>query len=737
VKKLDRSLGLTSVVGVSVSAMIGSGIFVLPGLAAERAGPSVWLAYVLAAIAVLPAALSKSELATAMPTSGGSYVFLDRCFGPLWGTVAGVALWLSLVLKSAFALVGMVAYSSVFTSLPGRGLVFGVLAGIVTLNVLGVRKVGKALVGVAALTVAGLAALIASSVPRLTVAHFDAPLPEGVMGVVAAAGLVFASYNGVTKVASVAGEVERPERNLPAGILLSLGLVTVLYAAVSIALVGVLSASGLAGDTRPVHSLAVAVGGHAVGVGVAALGVVTLASMANAGMLAGSRYPFAMSRGKVMPPLLGKVSARFATPVASVLLTGALMAAIILLFDVAAIAKLASATVLSIFIAENVAVLVFHESRASWYRPRFRSPLYPWTQFAGIVASLALLVLLGWIALLGIAASLVPGLLLYAAWGRGRTDRRGMIGMLSRRSRDAVERRSLVPEPVARHGDEPNPTAAVVVALLGEERSPEILAELGGALAEDQRTEVIDLQQVHDELLVDREDDGRVHSLRRRIAAVGETIASDLGFQVLLTRDPPGTLDRLVADRACRWVVMEWQTRGRRLLAYNPLGWMLDHIDANVALFRDVGVRYVREILVVTEGDALDPLVLDTADHLASVWKARVTLARWLPTGASDDDVAQARAQLALAAEACAGVEEQNVVVSHDEVAAFAEASARYDLMILSRPRTSGATQLFRRTWHERIATASACSVLLLQPPPRVVTTSDAENLRERITEVG
>lgn len=729
-KRLDRSLGLTSVVGVSVSAMIGSGIFVLPGLAAELAGPSVWLAYVLAALAVLPAALSKSELATAMPTSGGSYVFLDRCFGPLWGTVAGVALWLSLVLKSAFALVGMTAYSSVFSSASGQAIAFGVLAGIVTLNVVGVRKVSKALVAVSALTVAGLGALIASSVPSFTAAHFDAPLPMGAMGVVAAAGLVFASYNGVTKVASVAEEVERPERNLPAGILLSLGLVTVLYAAVSIALVGVLSASTLAGDPRPVHSLAEAVGGSRVGIGVAVLGVVTLASMANAGMLAASRYPFAMARGKVMPATLGRVSQRFATPIASVLLTGALMTAVIVLFDVAAIAKLASATVLSIFVAENFAVLVFHESRANWYRPSFRAPLYPWTQLAGIVAALGLLVLLGWIALLGIAASLVPGLLLFAAYGRGRTDRRGMIGMLWRRSRDVAERRSQVPEAFGPDGDEPDPTAAVIVALLGEERSPEILAELGGALAERERTAVVDLQQVHEEMVVDaaREDDGRVHSLRRRIAAVSETTDSEVGFQVLLTRDPPGTLDRLVATRACRWVVMEWKTRGRRLLAYNPLGWMLDHIDANVALLRDVGVRYVREILVVTEGDALDPLVLDTADHLASVWRARVTLARWLPTGASDDEVEQTRAQLARSAEACAGGEEQLVIVSDDEVAAFAEASARYDLMLLSRPRTSAASQLLGRTWHERIATASACSVLLLQPPPHPVTAEDPES---------
>ena len=83
--------------------MIGGGLFVLPGMAAAKTGtgPSIWLAYLVAGLCVLPAALSKSELATAMPTSGGTYVYLERAFGPLTGTIAGLGLWLSLLLKSS------------------------------------------------------------------------------------------------------------------------------------------------------------------------------------------------------------------------------------------------------------------------------------------------------------------------------------------------------------------------------------------------------------------------------------------------------------------------------------------------------------------------------------------------------------------------------------------------------------------------------------------------------------
>lgn len=80
-------------VAISISAMLGSGIFVLPGLAAAKTGPMVWLAYLVAGLTVLPAALSQSELATAMPTSGGTYIYLERTFGPLLGTISGIGLW--------------------------------------------------------------------------------------------------------------------------------------------------------------------------------------------------------------------------------------------------------------------------------------------------------------------------------------------------------------------------------------------------------------------------------------------------------------------------------------------------------------------------------------------------------------------------------------------------------------------------------------------------------------------
>ncbi|MFT5167925.1 MAG: APA family basic amino acid/polyamine antiporter, partial [Saprospiraceae bacterium] len=140
-KKLERSLSLWSVIAIGIGGMLGSGIFVLPGLAAAKTGPSVWLAYLLAGLCVLPAALSKSELATAMPTTGGTYVYIERAFGPLFGTISGIGLWLSLMLKSSFALVGFGAYLIVLADLPLIPISLTFLGLILILNVFGVKKV--------------------------------------------------------------------------------------------------------------------------------------------------------------------------------------------------------------------------------------------------------------------------------------------------------------------------------------------------------------------------------------------------------------------------------------------------------------------------------------------------------------------------------------------------------------------------------------------------------------------
>ena len=122
---LEKQLGLWDVYALATGATLSSGFFLLPGLAAAGAGSAMPLSYLLGAIVLLPGLISKVELATAMPRAGGIYYYLDRSLGPLVGTIGGFGTWIALILKSAFALIGVGAYLQLFMP----GLEMGPVAG--------------------------------------------------------------------------------------------------------------------------------------------------------------------------------------------------------------------------------------------------------------------------------------------------------------------------------------------------------------------------------------------------------------------------------------------------------------------------------------------------------------------------------------------------------------------------------------------------------------------------------
>ncbi len=722
VKTLERSLGLGPVVGISMGAMLGSGLFVLPGLAVAKTGASVWLAYVVAGICVIPAALSKAELATAMPTSGGTYVYIDRAFGPLAGTIAGLGLWLSLLLKSAFALVGFSAYLGVIAELPEIPTALALLSLVVALNVLGVKKVGvvqKVVVAIAALALGGLSAWGMAAVQP---AHLDHAFSEGMGGFFSAVAFVYISYAGVTKVAAIAEEVDRPERNLPLGIMISLGLAALLYAGVTFAMVGVVSPEALAGDLKPVHTLALGVGGPGAGLLFALLGVVTMTSMANAGVLASSRFPFAMSRDKLLPSFLHQVHVDFLTPVACILLTAALMAVAILTLDVERIAKLASAFKIVIFTVTCMTVIVLRESDARWYRPAWSAPMYPWLQGLGILLGLGLLTTLGMTGLAAALGAAVPGALLYAVYGRRKVTRRGVLGRLGRRQELLRSDSQMVLPAVATDMVDALPArAAVLVPLLGGERSAETLVEMGAALAEGRAVEVLHITEIPEQTLIHAmaDDDAIEESLRRRLAAMAEQHHADIHFDTVVTRDAVETVSRAVSRMGCEWMVMDDRGRTRQgVFQSNPLGWFSQHVPVKMALFHDAGVRYIREILVHVEPGPHDALVVGTADHLAQLEKARLTLARFVPEG-DDERLEEETAYLEELAWLCGAPHQVRILRGRKMATGVARASAAYDLLVIAAAPPTSLIERMLGTETQDLVRRAGCSVLQLQTPQR------------------
>lgn len=431
---LERKLGLFSVIIISLSAMIGSGLFVLPSLGYAMVGGGIWLAYIIAALVVIPGALSKSELASAMPTSGGSYVYIERVFGPMFGTMMGLALWASFLLKAAFALIGFSAYLMFVQSLYGEVVsdieaALGMLVIISLINILGLKKIK--IFQTPIVTISLLMLLILTFLAIVN-GHADFSLikPElktasdwADMGEVAA--LVLVSYAGVTKVAAIGGEIKNPGKNLPGGILTSLGIGAIIYVLV----VGTMAATippNLFFDSSghaiedPVRVFAQEVAGRNVAIIAAFVAILTMTSMALAGILAASRYLFAMSRDNLLPEALEDVHGRFETPHTAIILTAIMMGVALISIDVHAVAKYASGFQIMAYVLMCISVLVLRRTVPShaWYEPEYDAPLRPLTQIFGIISGLALLYFMGEEAFIGAGTAIVIGGVIYTGYGK-------------------------------------------------------------------------------------------------------------------------------------------------------------------------------------------------------------------------------------------------------------------------------------------------------------------------------
>lgn len=435
---LERKLGLFSVVILSLSAMLGSGLFVLPSLAMMELGDGnsplggIWLAYLFAGLVILPGAISKSELASAMPSSGGAYVYIEKTFGPIIGTISGLGLWANFMLKSAFALIGFKAYLWVLEGILDVSInldyaVMIMLGLIVGINILGAKSIKKVQTPVVLVSVTYLMLVCIYALLTMEL-NWDAAISRQAFGAdwhsfSSTAALVFVSYIGVTKVAAVGGEIKDPSKNMPYGILISLFFSVFLYVFVTLTMAITVDPLSYVenGHARedPIYVFALIVGGKTIATIAATFAAVTVLSGSLAGIMAASRFLFAMARDNLLPELFENVHSKYETPHWAIIGTGLSMAGAIIFLPVHDVAELASGFNLMVFILINACVLVLRNSAKShWYKPEWKSPLYPFTQIFGILAGSILIYAMGVKALFGGSAAVIIGIIIYQSYGK-------------------------------------------------------------------------------------------------------------------------------------------------------------------------------------------------------------------------------------------------------------------------------------------------------------------------------
>lgn len=418
---LERELGRWKATAIGLGTMIGGGIFVLPGIAAEQAGPASAISFAIGGCVSFLTALAVAELATAFPRSGGGFYYVDHALGHFVGAIVGIIMWVGIVFAIAFYCVGFAQYLTFFDEGVPIRVVAGVLAVLlVGLNYHGASETG-ALQEVIVYSLVGLILVfIATGTPAASTERLRPFNPEGTSAVVATTGTVYVTFIGFQVIATAGSEIKRPSRNLPLAMLISVVVPTLLYVAVMLVSTGVLPVEELATSSIPVADVASELFGYVGGLLMVVGAVLATASSANASILSAGRISFAMG-GQVLTPWMAKVHEEHRTPHRALAITGgAALALIAFNVGLATLAEVAGFLYLIVYGLVHVAMIHYRHAGERAYHPSFRlpSPVYPIVPIVGILSSFLVMTQMpGIVVVMGLGV-IALAVLWYAAYVR-------------------------------------------------------------------------------------------------------------------------------------------------------------------------------------------------------------------------------------------------------------------------------------------------------------------------------
>jgi APA family basic amino acid/polyamine antiporter len=415
--ELRRALGPFALVMLGIGAVIGTGIFTLTGQAAAlHAGPAIVLSMVIAGIAAALAGVCYAELATMFPVAGSAYSYARAAFGPFVGWVIGWDLVLEYALSVATVAVGWSGNLRVLLRdagvelAPGRVDLLAMLPVVVVtlLLVRGVKESAAVNSAIVAIKVAVILIVIGCGALFLRPELWHPFVPPntgefgsfGWSGVLRGAAVIFFAYIGFDAVSTAAQESKRPQRDMPIGLLGSLGICTVLYVLVSGVMVG-LAPYGELNSPAPMALAADAARERATGSALSPL-VNSLSLLVKLGTFLGlsstmvvtllgqTRVFYAMAQDGMLPAWTARIHPRYRTPHLTTLVTGGACAIVAGLTPIGVLGQLVSIGTLFAFALVSVGVIVLRRKLPDAPRP-FRVPLSPWIPLAAALVSVALM----------------------------------------------------------------------------------------------------------------------------------------------------------------------------------------------------------------------------------------------------------------------------------------------------------------------------------------------------------
>lgn len=432
-QNLHRILGPFDLTALGLGAVIGTGIFVLTGVAAARyAGPGVIISFIVAAVVSSLAALVYAELASSIPVAGSAYTFTYTSLGELLAWLVGWNLVLEYAVAAGAVSIGWSSYfvnlmesvgivlPRALTSPPSAGGLINLpalfIAVVITaLIISGTRQSASANRIIVVLKVGILILFIILGIRHIDPSNWQPFLPFGTAGIFHGAAIIFFAFIGFDAVSTAAEEVKNPRRDLPFGIIASLFLATILYIAAATVLTGIVRYPSL--DTAsPMASALLAIGlkwGSAL---IATGALAGLTSVILVTMYAQSRIFFAMSRDGLLPPIFSRIHPRLRTPLHNSLIIGAIVASMGSFLPITIVAELANIGTLTAFMAVSIGLLLLRRTRPDLQRP-FKVPAVPWIPLASFTAALYLAFNLPVFTWIRLAVWVTLGLIIYFCYG--------------------------------------------------------------------------------------------------------------------------------------------------------------------------------------------------------------------------------------------------------------------------------------------------------------------------------
>ena len=432
-QSLKRVMNYVDLTFLGVGAIIGTGIFVLTGVAsALYAGPAVIISFIISGFAATLAALCYSELAAMNPVAGSAYSFTYSSMGEIIAWLIGWNLILEYLVAAGAVAVGWSSYFndlllSIGISLPNalikspfEGGVINIFAVFITLLVMlislfGTSESAKATKFIVSIKLLVIALFIVLGLTKVNTANWVPFAPFGFSGIMQGAAIVFFAYIGFDAVSTAAEEVKDPKRDLPRGIIGSLLISTILYILVAAILTGIQNYS-LLNTPSPISSALIAVGIPWASAFISVGALAGLTSVLIAVIFAQSRIFFAMSRDGLLPPIFSKLNKKHGTPFFDILIIGLAISLISAFLPVGFIAQMANIGTLSAFAVVAISVIVLRKKKPDIKRP-FKVPFVPVLPIISAIMSVYLMFNLPLATWIRFVVWIILGLITYFFYG--------------------------------------------------------------------------------------------------------------------------------------------------------------------------------------------------------------------------------------------------------------------------------------------------------------------------------